>query len=180
MIFPYINVPPSLTSYGTELMGANPTTKKESKATRKDLATRQNSFLWTCRRQLKSNVLYERSELLLGGHVRCPICSKAVYEGSMHEVFIDRGDAMGMPFEIQMQIFVPWNVVILHEGACHLEAQHHQEGKIACAKNIMKYYPIELIYADWLFHLQDYMASSMYISIKLFMADMEIKYGGSQ
>lgn len=181
-MFPYINVPPSLTSSGTEWMGMEVMTKKARKSTRKDLAKEQKDFLVTYRALVKHQVIRERS--ILDFHANnaypgdmftpiCPICKTSVYAGSMHEVFLTRGDAMGMPFEIQMQIYVPWNVVLLHEGQCHINAQHTHRGKVECAMDIMRYYPADEIYGNWLIHMGDYMSPSHFTETKNFIMEVD-------
>jgi hypothetical protein len=163
-------------------MGLPVLTKKARKATRKDLAKEQKDFLVTYRALVKHQVIRERARLNFHSDNEypgdmftpiCPICKKPVYAGSMHEVFITRGDAMGMPFEIQMQIYVPWNVVLLHEGDCHLKAQHTKEGKIACAIDIMRHYPADEIYGNWLIHMGDYMSPSHFTETKNFIMEVD-------
>ena len=67
----------------------------------------------------------------------------------MHEWFINRGHVRGAPFEWQMQIYVPWNVVILHEGSCHIKAQRGEEGMLTCLNYTVRYYHYPVI-LDWL------------------------------
>jgi len=67
----------------------------------------------------------------------------------MHEWLITRGDVEGVPFEWQMQIYVPWNVVICHEGKCHQLLQHGNEGKILCLEDVLSYHSKKTI-MSWL------------------------------
>jgi hypothetical protein len=67
----------------------------------------------------------------------------------MHEFFLTRGDVEGLPFETQVQIHVPWNVVLLHEDRCHRIAQWEYWGKRICLVNIYEYHrPPEI--DEWL------------------------------
>jgi hypothetical protein len=92
------------------------------------------------RATLKGDLLSQRFEWFVRTPgIQCPICQKAVREGSIHEVFLTRGSVQGLRFEDQMQIFIPQNTVILHEGECHLAAQHTDQGKLLCAKQIIHY-----------------------------------------
>lgn len=50
----------------------------------------------------------------------------------MHEAILTRGMVEGLPFQDRVQIYVPENCVLLHEGACHLEAQHGEAGLRKC------------------------------------------------
>lgn len=84
----------------------------------------------------------------------CPICHGDLVYGSMHEWLITRGDVQGCPFEIQMQIYVPMNCVILHEGECHKKAQHGDEGRALCRKHINQFHTDKEI-IDWLTYLQE-------------------------
>lgn len=69
----------------------------------------------------------------------CPICGESLIAPSMHEAFIPRGVVRGCSEQVQLLIYVPENVVLIHEGECHIFAQHHEEGKIKCAMQIIKY-----------------------------------------
>lgn len=110
------------------------------------------------RTQLKSKVLVERSPLGFDKPV-CPICKGSVVAGSLHEVILDRGDTTGVPFEIFVQIFVPWNVVIVHETGCHLAAQHTATGKELCIEQILEFYSPEVI-LEWMKFMCDYVTAS--------------------
>jgi len=70
----------------------------------------------------------------------------------MHEVIITRGVAQGWRFEKYIQIFVPLNVVLLHEGKCHIGAQHSKEGWELCVTDILSYHGKGEI-LDWLDYL---------------------------
>lgn len=74
---------------------------------------------------------------------KCPICGEYAKEPSMHEVFLTRGHVQKAPIHVQAKIFVPQNVVLVHEGKCHRFAQHYEEGKRKCALNIFKYHKPE-------------------------------------
>jgi len=131
MTLPYIKCPASLTSLST---------MKE-----KSLIKERNTFLKTLRRELKAKILIERAsrvKLLHQGalQTKCPICQNLVSDGSMHEWLITRGDVRGSPFEWQLQIYVPWNVVIVHEGQCHRAAQWGLSGMLACMRDITPHY----------------------------------------
>jgi hypothetical protein len=67
----------------------------------------------------------------------------------MHEWLITRGNVQGAPFEWRMQIYVPWNCVLVHEGECHRGAQWGHEGMIVCLKDVLKYYSADII-SKWL------------------------------
>ena len=73
----------------------------------------------------------------------------------MHEWLITRGNVQGAPFEWQMQIYVPWNVVIVHEGKCHLNAQWDERGMLACFKEVTEYYSIGTL-SRWLHSISDH------------------------
>lgn len=91
----------------------------------------------------RSTLIYYRGELTT--LPVCPICNKPVHAPSMHEYLITRGHAKGAPFEEMIQIFVPWNVILLHEGPCHIKAQFYKEYKEKCLKDVLKYFPKEVI-----------------------------------
>jgi hypothetical protein len=82
----------------------------------------------------------------------CAICGIPIENPSMHEVIITRGMVDYAPYEIQIQIYVDWNVVVVHEGACHLYAQHRSDGRDACIYNILAYHTKETIcgWLEWL------------------------------
>jgi hypothetical protein len=48
-----------------------------------------------------------------------------------------------------MQIYVPWNVVLVHEGRCHFKAQWGKDGMLQCAKDVMHFYKLDVI-KEWL------------------------------
>lgn len=70
----------------------------------------------------------------------------------MHEWLITRGEVQGAPFEWRMQIFVPWNCVLVHEGKCHRHAQWSEAGRTACLSNVSTYYPRSII-LGWLVNI---------------------------
>lgn len=77
----------------------------------------------------------------------CPICQKPIVTiptGSgvpsgfdVHEVFLTRGDVQGCSRQAQLAIQSLINCVAVHTGRCHEDAQHTEEGKIACASLIV-------------------------------------------
>lgn len=54
-----------------------------------------------------------------------------------------------------MQIYVPWNCVLVHEGQCHRMAQWEKNGELACLKDVSVYYPHTVI-LGWLVNLSKY------------------------
>jgi hypothetical protein len=68
---------------------------------------------------------------------------------SMHEWILTRNDVRGTPFEWKMQIYVPWNCVLVHEGHCHLEAQSNPKMMIVQLRHIRMYYKRDVI-ENWL------------------------------
>jgi hypothetical protein len=71
---------------------------------------------------------------------------------SMHEWLITRGDVKGAPFEWRMQIYVPWNVVLVHEEICHQAVQYGHEGRMTCLQDVTNFYKISVL-TDWLRNL---------------------------
>lgn len=71
----------------------------------------------------------------------CPICGEGFkwQQPSMHEVFVTRGHVEGCSEEVQALIYVPQNVVLVHETDCHINAQHTVDGKIKCAIQIINF-----------------------------------------
>jgi hypothetical protein len=63
----------------------------------------------------------------------------------MHEVLITKGDVGGNDFDVQLLINDACNVVLIHEGDCHIKAQHIPEYEMLCMKQIVKYQGIEKI-----------------------------------
>ena len=94
--------------------------------------------LSTLRQTLKTRIYNERKVF---GHPYCPICQEPfiMQEPSMHEVFVPRSVVRGCSKEVQNMIYVPQNVVLVHEGECHLHAQHYFDGKVTCAMQILQY-----------------------------------------
>jgi hypothetical protein len=92
------------------------------------------------RRELKYNIYFERKP---DGYLTpfCPICQNGFIdsEPDMHEVFITKGHVQGCKDEVKFKINVRENVVLVHNNICHIKAQHTEEGKILCAKQIIKY-----------------------------------------
>jgi hypothetical protein len=72
----------------------------------------------------------------------------------VHEWLITRRDVQGAPFEWRMQIFVPWNCVLVHPK-CHLQAGS-EEGRIRCLENIRQYY-VQPVIVNWLKDLSPYL-----------------------
>ncbi len=65
----------------------------------------------------------------------------------MHEVFLTRGDAMGIPDEEdRYQIYDPCNCVLVHHGDCHIAAGS-ETGKAKCARQILHYEGAAGVYA---------------------------------
>ena len=110
---------------------------------------KQRSSLSILRERLKYEVYNDRKEL--GKTPLCPICDGGFTSNapSMHEVFIFRGHVRGCKEEVQHQIYVPENVVLIHEGNCHLKAQHEWASKIACAIQIIRYESYESV-LNWM------------------------------
>lgn len=105
--------------------------------------------LSSLRKTLKYKIYNERSVL---GYPECPICKGRFHtsEPSMHEVFIPRGVVKGCSQEVQEKIYVPENVVLIHEqNNCHIIAQHEMQGKVACAIQIIAYQGYENI-LNWM------------------------------
>lgn len=100
--------------------------------------TRETDSLSTLRQTLKYEVWAKRS---LRGAPYCPICGAQfrLSEPSMHEAFVPRSVVRGCSEEVQQLIYVPENVVLVHEGKCHIKAQHSEEGKILCAMQIIHF-----------------------------------------
>src|SRR3990172_8441269 len=99
------------------------------------------SELYTLRRKLKTEIYHRRR--IPGGQPMCPICGMGItIEGGadLHEVFFTRGDVQGVKDEENHHaIFHKCNVVLIHNGTCHLTAQHTPEGKRKCAAQIISY-----------------------------------------
>jgi hypothetical protein len=145
---PYINVPASLTS-------SNTITKFSV------LARERSDFLGIARRQLKAEVFYQRNKMVRMGEkhyqtwaTQCPNCGEYLKEGDLHEWLITRGEVDGAPFEWQMQIYVPCNVVICHPGRCHIDLQHGEAGARKCLSYITEWHTAASIY-EWLYAIKD-------------------------
>lgn len=115
---------------------------------------KEDLALWnSSRKDLKTNIYNKRKEInVIKGqlYVRpvCAICDKPFddyNEPSMHEVLITRGDVRGLDINNHYVLNEPVNVVLVHEGDCHIYAQHTPEGKMKCFKQIVKYETLELI-----------------------------------
>jgi len=74
----------------------------------------------------------------------------------MHEVFIPRSVVRGCSDEIQEFIYVPENVVLIHESQCHIFAQHYEEGKIKCAIQIIQFEGYENV-LEWMKKMDSFM-----------------------
>jgi hypothetical protein len=57
--------------------------------------------------------------------------------GELHEVMLTRGDVQFAKDEDKLRIHVPQNCTVLHPGPCHHAAQHTEEGKIACLRQMV-------------------------------------------
>jgi hypothetical protein len=90
----------------------------------------------------------------------------------MHEWLITRGMVVGAPFEWQMQIYVPWNLSLTHEGPCHQSLQWANNGKVRAFANALRFYPDIKTYLDWL----DYLSQAI-TSAKQAKAWIENNYG---
>lgn len=78
----------------------------------------------------------------------CPVCGlpfNKYNEPSMHEVLITKGDVEGNSFNVQLLINDPNNVVLIHEGDCHIKAQHIPQYEMMCMKQLIKYQGLEKI-----------------------------------
>ena len=97
---------------------------------------------------MKVEILLERANIE-SSLTRCSQCGKNIHEGSMHEWIITRGECQGAPWEWRMQIYVPWNVVIVHEEECHRKAQWEQLGRERCFEEVSKYWQGDVV-RKWL------------------------------
>lgn len=97
---------------------------------------KQTSSLALLRQTLKGHIYHARR---ISGYPICPICGESFQksEPSMHEVFVPRSVVRGCAEETQLYIFVPQNVVLVHEGDCHIRAQHFHPSKVCCAMQIL-------------------------------------------
>lgn len=97
--------------------------------------------LYDLRRNLKIKVYHQRRQF--AEQPKCPICGKDItIEGGadLHEVFFTRGDVQGIKDAgTHRSIFNSCNVALVHQGDCHLQAQHTAEGKRKCAEQIITY-----------------------------------------
>lgn len=99
------------------------------------------------RRNLKTDVYNRRKEVnVIKGQLLvrpiCAICEKPFddyNEPSMHEVLITRGDVKGLDIAQHFILNNPVNVVLVHEGDCHIYAQHTPQGKMKCFRQIIKF-----------------------------------------
>lgn len=105
----------------------------------------ENTYSSQLRRTLKLTEWSRRSkpdlnEPWIGFYPTCPICRKSFATGGveMHEALITRGDVQGLPFEAQVQIFVPENVTLVHPH-CHQKAQWLERGKRIVARDILRW-----------------------------------------
>jgi hypothetical protein len=91
------------------------------------------------RERLKSALYKKRVEFGPNGYEpMCAICGKPPNNGAleMHESLVTRGDVSGN-LELTYDIMTGYNCVLVHKE-CH-EHANSEEGKRACAKNILKY-----------------------------------------
>jgi hypothetical protein len=155
MTLPYINVPKSLISSRSETTG--------------HMAREQGDFLRTHRRKLKADLYLERasiipSRILYNSTLRygsttynyCAVCGSVAKEMAMHEWLITRGQVMGAPFEWRMQIYVPWNCVLVHDEVCHLAVQSGHEGRLRCWNDVRRYWIQETV-EEWLRNLMPFL-----------------------
>lgn len=105
----------------------------------------EKDFLTQLRRTLKVTEWSRRSkpdlsDPWLGFYPTCPMCRKSLGSGGveMHEALITRGDVQGLPFESQVQIYVPANIVLVHPH-CHYKAQWCKRGKRIAARDILRW-----------------------------------------
>lgn len=91
------------------------------------------------RRKLKQTLYKRRVEWTKQGYQPlCAICGEPPRGGAlqMHESLITRGDVQGNT-ELGYDIMTRYNCVLVHSD-CH-EYANTEEGKILCAKNILKW-----------------------------------------
>ena len=91
------------------------------------------------RERLKSALYKKRVEFGINGYEpMCAICGKPPRNGAleMHESLITREDVRGR-LELTYDIMTGYNCVLVHKD-CH-EHANSEEGKKACAENILKY-----------------------------------------
>lgn len=132
-IYQPINVQPFMDSLLTKTL--TPTERQSMEST----------FLSQLRRTLKLTEYSRRSKPQFYGNAfvfypNCPICRKGLNNGGveMHEALITRGDVQGLPFESQMQIYVPANITLVHPH-CHQKAQWLKRGKRIAARDILRW-----------------------------------------
>lgn len=120
-----------------------------------DMEKEQSDFLRIWRLSLKARAYQKRSVLSIHPFLRqvisapiCPVCRKMVTDPEMHEVIITRGMSRHLPFEVAINIFWDWNIVLLHPG-CHARVQSHPVGRHICIRQILRYEKAQDIW-DWL------------------------------
>jgi len=130
--------------------------KKLKQSTKKlnEIKKNEEVSLWnSSRKSLKTDVYNRRKEInVIKGQLLvrpvCAICNKPFddyNEPSMHEVLLTRGDVKGLDIDEHHVLNVPMNVVLVHEGDCHIYAQHTPKGKMKCLRQIIKYEGLEAI-----------------------------------
>ena len=63
----------------------------------------------------------------------------------MHEVLLTRGDVKGLNIEQHFILNSSTNVVLVHEGDCHVYAQHTPKGRMKCFRQIIKFEGLDAI-----------------------------------
>lgn len=136
---------------------------------------KQTDSLILLRQTVKNQIYNDRK---VNGYPICPICDEPFKERepSMHEVFVSRAVVQGCPEETQLLIFVPQNMVLVHEGDCHLYAQHYTNGKLLCAMQILQYEGEETIVA-WMNKLDSMMKTKDNAKRMLLAEAIQIQIG---
>lgn len=101
---------------------------------------KEDGFLSTLRQNLKFVVWNDRKDIGRPAP-RCPVCGVLFLESlpSMHELFITRGMVRGCDKITQSLIYVPENVVLVHEDTCHELAQTHWTTKVTCSASLIRF-----------------------------------------
>jgi len=131
-------------------------------------------LLSSYRQQLKLKVYNDRKvfEVIKGSievRPKCPICGKQFNEynePSMHEVLVTRGDVQSLPLDKQLRIFDPCNVVLVHEGDCHIFAQHTDEGKAKCFSQIVHFTNIHAV-MTFVIEIEELITNKLYRARKM-------------
>lgn len=110
------------------------------------------------RQKIRKEIYFQRS---LTGTMspKCPICLDDLFNSfDMHEVFLTRGNVVGLPLELRTRIFVPENVSLVHHGECH-EIAATQKGKIRCISDIIFWEDYEKV-LEFLYRMREYCAKA--------------------